>query len=253
MAYCNHCGRYIEEGLLCRYCTDAHGAEPREQAIIGEQTPVEPSAPPENPTDVETNGEEAEATPHGAEQPPQGDPGQGEAPFVEEGESTAPQQVADADAACACTGKTETCACTDKTETCGRTARACRRLYAALSTPDTTHAFSGRDIRENRGMAALCYLWVLWFVPFFFARSSRYVGYHLGQGLMLLLVDCIAATFLGIAWMLVGTLAAAAPAFAALGEVALLLSLLLKIFGVVSALRGKARELPLLGNFAVRE
>jgi uncharacterized membrane protein len=137
------------------------------------------------------------------------------------------------------------------------TGRGARRAFFAgvrhcLSTPDRTSLFPARDIREHRGMAVLCYLWILWVIPLFRARDSRYVRYHLGQGLMLLLLDCLGATFFGIAYFTDGFLPVAAPAFWALAEVALLLSLSLKLFGVVGAARGQARELPLVGAYSPR-
>ena len=99
-------------------------------------------------------------------------------------------------------------------------------------------------------MAALSYLGILWAIPFFFARSSRFVRFHLGQGLLLLLADGIAATLLGLT-LLTGSLAPAiCPALAAATEVIAFLSLILKVCGVTYAMRGRARELPLIGSCA---
>ena len=99
-------------------------------------------------------------------------------------------------------------------------------------------------------MAVLSYLGLLWIIPFFCARTSRFVKFHLGQGLLLLLTDGIGATLLGVALLLFGFAPAVAPAVAAISEVLLFVSLALKIFGVVSALRGRAKVLPLVGSCA---
>ena len=99
-------------------------------------------------------------------------------------------------------------------------------------------------------MPALSYLGILWAIPFFFARTSRFVRFHLGQGLLLLLADGITATLLGLTLLLDGLAPAVSPALAAVVEVIAILSLVLKICGVTFALRGRARELPLIGSCA---
>ncbi len=130
-----------------------------------------------------------------------------------------------------------------------RHTRLSQGVRSLLDTPDTTAVYTLRDARDGRVMSMLCYLWILWVIPFFLKRSSPFVRYHLGQGLMLLLMDCLGVTFIGISLLLDTLLPVAAPAFMALGEVALLLSCLLKLFGIICALGGKAKELPLVGSY----
>ena len=126
-----------------------------------------------------------------------------------------------------------------------------RRAYAKiLDTEDTTDRFSPRDVRAHRTMAALSYLGVLWAIPFFFTRSSRFVRFHLGQGLLLLLADGIAATLLGLTLLMNSLAPAVCPALAAVTEIIAFLSIVLKICGVTYAMRGRARELPLIGACA---
>lgn len=276
MAYCNRCGRYIDDGLLCSYCMGADSAEPRNTGKIRKQeetqqappsaqigdTSLAPAAEAALPCEVSSTGgtsqdeqesrEESEGQTQGQEATDTPPSAGEDSACATPGDGAGTEEDACERGGCRCVGVGARCAAMGAAVS-RRVCRVCRDVYGALSTQDTTAAFSGRDIREHRRIAALSYLWILWFVPFFGARSSRYVRYHLGQGVMLLLLDCLAVTFFGIATLLGGVLSHAAPAFAALGEVALLLSLLLKIFGVVSALRGRARELPLLGNLAARE
>lgn len=280
MPYCNHCGRFIEAGQLCDWC-DPQGAHTPPHVL---QTPAAETI--KNRESAATGGENGEnrapdsaagAAPYagdaesepteavGAEPEKTGasfteeEGGAAENPVsspAEEAESkTAPEET-EAEAAPAgqereCAGKTGCGDCrTDGEGHCAGCGFP-RAIYRVLDTPDTTAAFTQRDIREHRAMAVLCYLWVLWLIPFLRARSSRYVRYHLGQGLLLLLMDCLGATFCGIAYLLGGALPVCAPAFAALAEVTFLISFLLKIFGIVCAARGRARELPLFGGYGV--
>lgn len=213
MPYCNVCGKYITEGMLCSYCARV---SPDDGAY-----PV--------PDGAESAGEEDTA-------PLCEEPAAEEA--TEEGGETAARterEAAESPAAEAAPALNE----------------ALRHAYTrVLATADTTDRFSPRDVRAHRCMAALSYLGVFWAIPFFFARSSRFVKFHLGQGLLLLLLDGIAATLLGITVLLSEALPAVAPALAALIEVMALLSLAWKLFGLICACRGRARELPLIGACA---
>ena len=214
MPYCNNCGRYIENGTFCDWCQEHVQEESMEGAA--------PDAPQnELYMEVETASRPQEETIE--ETDIQNQP----TPTRQEGKKryfAAPLRIS----------------------------RLAPRMRALLDTPDTTGVYTLRDAREGRWMSVLSYLWILWIIPFFLKRSSPFVRYHLGQGLMLLLMDCLGVTFLGISFLLGTLLPVATPAFMALGEVALLLSVLLKIFGIICAAQGKAKELPLVGSYGMR-
>ena len=231
MPYCNHCGRFIESGALCDWCQEhTEHAEPEEQKDKVEEAPTQEI---EVPQDMETPREDEE---NNAPSTPEIPETQVVEPTPEDGADTPVSQTPPPRK---------------------------KRYFAAplrhfslpqgvrsiLDTPDSSAAYTRRDAKEGKWMSVLCYLWVLWLIPFFAKRESPYVRYHLGQGLMLLLMDSLGATFIGIALLFGSILPVAAPAFTALGEVALLLSCLLKLFGVGCALQGKAKELPLVGSY----
>lgn len=222
MPYCNHCGRYMEHGILCDWCESHSSAQTQPPQDQKEEITT---PPPVTSQEEETKEEALAEAPVEVSPPIEEEPVAPLAPPTEKPKKkryfAAPLRRFDLPS----------------------------RVRRMLDTPDSTASFSYRDAREGRGISCLCYLWVLWVIPFFSARTSPYVRYHLGQGLMLLLMDCLGATFFGITWVLSTILPVAAPAFAALGEVALLLSCLLKIFGIVCALQGKAKELPLVGTY----
>lgn len=256
MPYCNACGKYIREGLLCPYC-----------ARVAPDDDRYPVPDPEEMTAPLPRENEEEGT----DLPPVGEgPGISAAFDTSEGgdamydeETAAPPEVGETARAGAAGGGSSACreeapsgAAHSTGERSGKDAApglnaTLRRAYARiLDTEDTTDRFSPRDVRAHRTMAALSYLGILWAIPFFFARSSRFVRFHLGQGLLLLLADGIAATLLGLT-LLTGSLApAVCPALAAVTETIAFLSLVLKVCGVTYALRGRARELPLIGSCA---
>ena len=253
MPYCNACGKYIREGLLCPYCTRVSpddewypvpDEEEREASVEEQRTDAprdgaEPGEPEESavlrdgfrmPPDEET------AAPPDPETEIPADAATG---GVSHGGTAGEAGNAPADDA-RCTG--------DPVPGLNATFR---HVYAKiLDTEDTTDRFSPRDVRSHRTMAALSYLGILWAIPFFFARTSRFVRFHLGQGVLLLLADGIMATLLGITFLLDGLAPAVCPALAAVVEVIAILALILKVCGVTFALRGRARELPLIGACA---
>lgn len=258
MPYCNACGKYIREGLLCPYCTRVSPDD--EYDPVPDEEERDAASSPEELTDTSPNGEE---------------PGESEESAVltdefqmsvDEEAAVPPDPEADASEGAEAVGishggdaPSEGNAPSGDRRSAGSTAgdpvpelnATFRRAYARiLDTEDTTDRFSPRDVRAHRTMAALSYLGILWAIPFFFARTSRFVRFHLGQGLLLLLADGITATLLGLTLLLDGLAPAVSPALAAVVEVIAILALILKVCGVTFALRGRARELPLIGSCA---
>ena len=107
-------------------------------------------------------------------------------------------------------------------------------LKKLADTPDTTANYSAADINNNKGMAILCYLGILWLIPFLGAKESPFVKYHLNQGLTLLLLGIAAAV---VSWIPV------------IGWLCGVIVFALAIIGIVNVVNGKAQELPVIGKF----
>ena len=94
------------------------------------------------------------------------------------------------------------------------------------------------DARENRGIAALSYFGILFFLPLVLRPKSPFCRFHANQGLLLLLVwvasqVCFSVGFFGwIAGLVLG-----------IGGLAGFFC------GVAAALRGQWKELPIVGSF----
>ena len=107
-------------------------------------------------------------------------------------------------------------------------------LKKLADTPDTTANYAAADIAENKGMAILCYLGILWLIPFLAKKDSPFVKYHLNQGLLVLILGIAVAI---ISWIPVVGWLCGVVVFA------------LAIIGIINVVNGKAQELPIIGKF----
>ena len=115
------------------------------------------------------------------------------------------------------------------------------------NTKDTTKDFFPDDIKNNNSMAALAYLSWLVLIPLIFAKDSPYARYHVNQGLVLAIAETIGImAFNIVAWVpFMGFVAV--PAEIIFG----LLCLILAIIGIINAVDGRARELPIIGSVRI--
>ena len=106
------------------------------------------------------------------------------------------------------------------------------------NTADTTSEYDAQDIEKNKVMAVLAY--ILFFIPLLAAKDSKFARFHTNQGLVLFLGGIIAsvvAVIPVIGWII-------AP-------IAGLVITVLAIIGILNALNGKAKELPVIGKFKI--
>ncbi len=118
-------------------------------------------------------------------------------------------------------------------------------------TEDTTGEINKEDIEKNKVMAALSYLGILVLIPIFAAKDSKFARYHANQGLVLFIVEVLYSAvykvfsnvILAISWNLYFIVRI-------LGIVNILF-LVLVIIGIVNAVNGRAKELPVIGKFKI--
>jgi uncharacterized membrane protein len=118
--------------------------------------------------------------------------------------------------------------------------------------PGQTGAYSAEEIEQSKVISALAYLGILFFLPLVVQPVTRYGKFHANQGLLLLLtsiaggivIGILSAIFLAISWRLVFISTILNSIFyigvAALG-----------ILGIVNALQGKAKPLPVIGKLTL--
>ena len=104
--------------------------------------------------------------------------------------------------------------------------------------PQPTTPINPQDVEENKLIAVIAYLGILVLVPLLLKKDSPYAQYHGKQGLVLLIAWVIANAVMIIP--VLGWIA---------GFVGNILCLILMIVGIVNALQGEMKELPVIGQY----
>ena len=108
------------------------------------------------------------------------------------------------------------------------------------NTADTTADYDKKDIEDNKLMGVLAYIGILFLVPLFAAKESKFAKFHTNQGILLFIV--------GVAGAIVGLL----PIIGwILAPIISLATLALTILGIVNVCQGKAKELPIIGKYKI--
>ena len=113
-----------------------------------------------------------------------------------------------------------------------------------MNTPDSTAEFTAEDIENNKILSLFAYLGILFLIPLLAAKDSKYARFHANQGIVLFVVDLA----LGIVGGIIGLI----PILGALVVAACgIVILVLAIIGIVNAVTGKAKQLPIIGGIKV--
>jgi len=99
---------------------------------------------------------------------------------------------------------------------------------------------SAKDIEENKVLALLSYIGILFIVPLLAAPKSKFAKFHANQGCVLF----IAEVALSVVWIvpILGWI---------IGFFGGIFTLVLAIMGIINALNGKSTKLPLIGDIVV--
>lgn len=112
-----------------------------------------------------------------------------------------------------------------------------QKKWNANSNQEET--FDSADIEKNKTMAGLSYL--IFFLPLIACPESKYARFHANQALLLLIVSIAGNIILGIipiiGWILM-------PLF-------LIGVCIFGIMGLINGFQGKAKRLPLFGQFTI--
>lgn len=143
-----------------------------------------------------------------------------------------------------------------------------------MNTPDYTEKFDKDDIEFNNRLSLLSYLGILVLIPLFLVKYSRYSRFHANQGILLIIYNLLIGVITwviravlgligtGIVWVM-GKIASRvlfllkvggfiAGALSVLGWVLTVLisatAIFLMVVGIINAVKGRAKELPLIGR-----
>ncbi len=94
--------------------------------------------------------------------------------------------------------------------------------------------------KPNTGMAVLAYLGILILIPFLTeSHKDQFVKFHIKQGLVLIIME------------VVGSVIAAIPIFGwIVGPLLWIASVILLVMGIMNAVAGSYKELPVVGKYA---
>lgn len=128
-----------------------------------------------------------------------------------------------------------------------------------FNTKDETASYDLEDIEENCHFALISYLTYFFFVPMIVKPYSGYLRFHGNQGLNLVLfatgfeiVNVIINSILGMIFTVNGALNSVGTFLTVLITLLINLTILLWItIGIANAVKGKARELPIIGRFRI--
>lgn len=91
------------------------------------------------------------------------------------------------------------------------------------------------DIDSNKTLAAISYIWILFLIPLFLKRDSKFVQHHAKQGLVLFIIEVIISF---VMW------------FPIIGQLLFLAALIISIIGFIKAINGEWWEAPVLYNWS---
>jgi uncharacterized membrane protein len=119
-----------------------------------------------------------------------------------------------------------------------------------FESEDITGSFDTNDIEQNKVVSAIGYIPVLFLVPLLGASGSSFAKFHANQGLIL----TISAVALGIARSVLCTIFGFLPILRNFipDIISTIISVSILAFiaiGVINAMQGKAKKLPLIGGF----
>lgn len=138
------------------------------------------------------------------------------------------------------------------------------KLQGLNNTADNTAGFDKADIEQNKAMGILSYFGPLVFIPIFASKNSKFARFHANQGLVLFIADVAYGIVQNI---LLAILRAVFPwnynygwiggrgfVYDAISTVLSLVWLIigiLAIIGIINAVKGRAKELPIIGKIKI--
>lgn len=125
----------------------------------------------------------------------------------------------------------------------------CPQCGAPMIEPPKTPQ---QDVEQNKVMAVLAYFGILVLIPILAAKESKFARFHANQGLILLITGVAYSIFVQVIIKIVAFISYALAGIVgiALG-LAWLLLLVLAIIGIINAVKGECKQLPLIGQFQI--
>lgn len=113
---------------------------------------------------------------------------------------------------------------------------------------DESAKFDPNDVQATKGLAWLSYVGIFFIIPMITQKNSAYSRFHVNQGVALF-IAAIVCYIVGYTLMIV--LAFVLPMLSFVGSLICLIPVVFAIIGIVNALQGNAKRLPIIGNMQI--
>ena len=100
------------------------------------------------------------------------------------------------------------------------------------NTPKTAEQ---KDAEDNKSVAVLSYVWILFLVPLLAKKDSKFCQFHAKQGLVLFIVELVASLFLWIPLI---------------GQLLGLVLIIVAIIGILKVLSGEMYKIPYIYDWS---
>ena len=110
-------------------------------------------------------------------------------------------------------------------------------------------AFDSADIEQNKVMAVLAYIGPLVLVPILAAKDSKFAKFHANQGLTLFICSFVYCIALFIISFILYSISDWFGIFVHILRLLNIGFLVLAVLGIINAVNGQAKELPIIGKF----
>ncbi len=120
-----------------------------------------------------------------------------------------------------------------------------------VDMPDSTSEYSAEDISKNKIISLFSYIWILFLVPMFAAKDSKFARFHANQGLVLFIIETAAVILQKVCAVVFGPIFLLGALLGIAFWLVDILTLALAIIGIINAVQGKAKRLPVIGKINI--
>ena len=122
-----------------------------------------------------------------------------------------------------------------------------------MENNDFNAQFDPNDVEQNKVLSLFAYIGILFLIPLLAAPNSGYARFHANQGLVLFLADIVGGIIIGVFTGIL-TVAGGLIGLTIAGIISGIIGLCIFVFmilGIVNAVTGKAKELPVIGKIRI--
>lgn len=120
-----------------------------------------------------------------------------------------------------------------------------------VDMPDSTSEFDSEDIKKNKVISIFSYIWILFLVPMFAAKDSKFARFHANQGLVLFIIETAIVVLQKVFAALFGPIFLLGVLVSIVFWLADIVTLALTIIGIINVAQGKAKQLPIIGKINI--